>query len=106
MHPSHFISSAQINLISVNEYAQTRNPAGHDIIKLPKGTPSLLIAFSPTTCLVLFSHSCVVYTFENSVEGVFFFCFCFFKVICVVLTKQQMTQADSIVVLDKYELSR
>lgn len=105
MHPSHFISSAQINLISVNEYAQTRNPAGHDIIKLPKGTPSLLIAFSPTTCLVLFSHSCVVYTFENSVEGVFFL-FLFFKVICVVLTKQQMTQADSIVVLDKYELSR
>lgn len=33
MHPSHFISSAQINLRSeLNEYTRMRNLAGQDII--------------------------------------------------------------------------
>lgn len=42
MQPSHLISLAQINLISVNEYALMRNVTGQDIIRQAKGTPSLL----------------------------------------------------------------
>lgn len=74
MHPSHSISSAQINLISVNEYAQTTNPARHDIIRLPKGTPSLLIAF-----------------ISHHVRGI--------TKKPLVWTKHKMTQGDSIVVI-------
>ncbi len=45
MYPSHFISSAQINLISVlNEYVQMRDLAGQDTIT--KGNSIMNVFFS------------------------------------------------------------
>lgn len=100
MHPSHFISSAQINLISVNEYAQTRNPAGHDIIRPPKGTPSLLIAFFLHHVLgIIITLLCCRHIWKQCGRCGFFF-----------LWKSNLCcthkTTNDTVVLDKYELSR